>query len=280
VDCILALKLFLLLLSSAGPSSPPAQANAVTIDWLGSEQLPKVGSSSLAAQPSLSTNAVGDAMDFSQPSCRPWERGDLLHRLATFKPSTWASKPKAASSLACAQRGWVNIDMDKIECDSCGAHLIFTALTSWSPAEVANAGEAFAEQLDASHQTDCPWRGNSCADSLVQLHFTPSARLGGFKDRCEGLLQFISLPVIASSAIESMKLTRSHQIEHALSQSIVILCGELGYKTDGTTGIDVNHQDESCSYSQVYLFSFMLFLIQKIALEDGLHGDRFSFIFN
>lgn len=29
----------------------------------------------------------------------------------------------------------MNIDMDKIECESCGAHLIFTALTSWSPAE-------------------------------------------------------------------------------------------------------------------------------------------------
>jgi hypothetical protein len=99
VDCMLILKLFLLLLSSAGPSSPPAQTNVATIDWLGSEQLSKVGSSSLAAQPSLSTNAVGAAMDFSQSSCRPWERGDLLHRLATFKPSTWASKPKVASSL-------------------------------------------------------------------------------------------------------------------------------------------------------------------------------------
>jgi len=71
----------------------------------------------------------------SAPSCRPWERGDLLRRLATFKPSTWASKPKAASSLACAQRGWVNIDLDKIECESCGAHLIFNALMSWSPVE-------------------------------------------------------------------------------------------------------------------------------------------------
>lgn len=29
----------------------------------------------------------------------------------------------------------MNIDVDKIECESCGAHLIFTALTSWSPAE-------------------------------------------------------------------------------------------------------------------------------------------------
>ncbi|EAZ02787.1 hypothetical protein OsI_24913 [Oryza sativa Indica Group] len=240
--------------SSAGASSPPAQTNAASIDWLGGEPISKVESSSQIAphapRPSLSTNAAGAAVDFSQPSCRPWERGDLLRRLATFKSSTWASKPKAASSLACARRGWVNIEMDKIACESCGAHLIFTALTSWSPAEVANAGEAFAEQLDASHLGDCPWRGNSCADSLVQFHLTPSALVGGFKDRCDGLLQFISLPVIAKSAIESMKLTRSPQIDCVLSQAITILSGELGYKTDSTTGIDINHQDESCSYSQ------------------------------
>jgi hypothetical protein len=29
----------------------------------------------------------------------------------------------------------VNVDIDKIECESCGAHLIFSVLTSWSPAE-------------------------------------------------------------------------------------------------------------------------------------------------
>ncbi|TVU41371.1 hypothetical protein EJB05_14879 [Eragrostis curvula] len=239
--------------SSAGPASPPGQTNVASIDWLGADQVSKVGSSHVApdaCQPSLSTNAVGNTVDFCQSSCRPWERGDLLRRLATFKPSTWASKPKAASSLACARRGWVNIDMDKIECESCGAHLIFTALTSWSPAEVANAGEAFAEQLDASHQNDCPWRGNSCADSLVQFHLTPSALVGGFKDRCDGLLQFISLPIIASSAIDSMKHTRRAEIDRVLSQSVAILSGELGYKTDSTTGIDINHQDENCGYSQ------------------------------
>ncbi|KAL5196670.1 hypothetical protein ABZP36_000182 [Zizania latifolia] len=240
--------------SSAGASSPPAQTNTASIDWLGSEQLSKVGSSSHIAlhapQPSLSTNAAGAALDCSQPSCRPWERGDLLFRLATFKSSTWASKPKAASSLACARRGWVNIEMDTIECESCGAHLIFTSLTSWSPAEVANAGKAFAEQLDVSHQSDCPWRENSCADSLVQFHLTPSALVGGFKDRYDGLLQFKSLPVIASSSVESMKLTRSLQIDCVLSQSITILSGELDYKTDSTTGIDINQQNETSSYSQ------------------------------
>ncbi|RCV40564.1 hypothetical protein SEVIR_9G064300v4 [Setaria viridis] len=231
--------------SSAGASSPAMQTNI-------GRQASRVDSSSQVAahayHPSHSFDAAGTAMD-SAPSCRPWERGDLLRRLATFKPSTWASKPKAASSMACAQRGWVNFDLDKIECESCGAHLIFNALMSWSPVEVANAGEAFAEQLDAAHQNSCPWRGNSCADSLVQLPLTQSALIGGFKDRCDGLLQFTSLPVIASSAIENMRMTRSTQIDRLLSQSITFLSGVLGCKAESTAGVDT-HQDSSCSYSQ------------------------------
>jgi hypothetical protein len=67
---------------------------------LGSEQVSKAGSSHVvppASQPALSTNAGVAVADFSQSSCRPWERGDLLRRLATFKQSTWASKPKVIS---------------------------------------------------------------------------------------------------------------------------------------------------------------------------------------
>lgn len=62
-------------------------------------QASRVDSSSQVAahanHPSHSFDAAGTAMD-SAPSCRPWERGDLLRRLATFKPSTWASKPKVS----------------------------------------------------------------------------------------------------------------------------------------------------------------------------------------
>lgn len=28
------------------------------------------------------------------PLCRPWDRGDLMRRLATFKSMTWFAKPK------------------------------------------------------------------------------------------------------------------------------------------------------------------------------------------
>lgn len=85
--------------SSAGASSPAIPTNAGgSTDWFGQGQNSKGGSlSRIGSQPmhtSLSTNADGSALGSSQPSCRPWERGDLLRRLSTFKPGNWFGKPK------------------------------------------------------------------------------------------------------------------------------------------------------------------------------------------
>ncbi|XP_073107735.1 uncharacterized protein [Elaeis guineensis] len=240
--------------SSAGASSAAAPTNMPSIDWHGSAHGSKAASlSCFGPQPlrtSLSTNAGGSALGSSLPSCRPWERGDLLRRLATFKPSNWFAKPKAASSLACARRGWMNTDMDRIECESCGMQLTFNALASWTPCEVDHAGEAFAEQLDAGHKGTCPWRGNSCANSLVQFPPTPpSALIGGYKDRCDGLLQFHSLPVITSSAVETMRFTRSSQIDRLLSQPHTFLSGELACKADSAPGLEIPRHDAFWSHS-------------------------------
>ncbi|CAI9265244.1 unnamed protein product [Lactuca saligna] len=98
---------------------------------------------------------------------------------------------QAASSLACASRGWANLDIDKIE----------------------YLGEEFANQLDEGYQVICPWRGNSCAESLVQFPPTPpSALIGGYKDRCDGLFQFLYLSIVASSTLDQMKVSRGLEI--------------------------------------------------------------------
>ncbi|KAJ6825734.1 uncharacterized protein M6B38_375195 [Iris pallida] len=240
--------------SSAAASSPAVPPNVGSIDWFGSAQGSKAGSrSGIGPQPpraSLSRTAGGSNRGSSQPSCRPWERGDLLRRLGTYKPLNWSGKLKGANSLSCARRGWVNIDTDKIECEACGAQLTFTALASSIQDEVDSAGEAFAEQLDAAHRVACPWKGNCCADSLVQFPPTPpSALIGGYKDRCDGLLQFPSLPLIASSAIETMKLTRSTQIDRFLSQSHAFSSGDLGFKADSTPVLESSREDAFCSHS-------------------------------
>ncbi|XP_057806739.1 uncharacterized protein LOC131021529 [Salvia miltiorrhiza] len=85
--------------SSAGASSPAVPTNAGSSDGLGQVQNSKGGwsLSRIGSQPmhtSLSTSAGGSALGSSQPSCRPWERGDLLRRLSTFKPANWFGKPK------------------------------------------------------------------------------------------------------------------------------------------------------------------------------------------
>jgi hypothetical protein len=48
---------------------------------------------------------------------RPWDRGDLFRRLATFRSSTWFCKPAAISPVECARRGWTNTAADLLTCE-------------------------------------------------------------------------------------------------------------------------------------------------------------------
>ncbi|VFQ80783.1 unnamed protein product [Cuscuta campestris] len=238
--------------SSAGASSPAFPLNVGSTDWAahGSKAGSVSRAGSLPIGTSLSTSAGGSVLGSSQPSCRPWERGDLLRRLSTFKPTDWFGRPKDAGSLACARRGWINVDVDKIECESCGANLKLTSSTTWTPSEVDIAGEDFANKLDEGHKVTCPWRGNSCAESLVQFPPTPpSALVGGFKDRSDGLLQFTSLPIVAASAIEHMRVSRGSEIDSFLAQSQALGSAETFFRPEVVSGAE-NSRDVFLIYSR------------------------------
>ncbi|XP_030439593.1 uncharacterized protein LOC115661459 [Syzygium oleosum] len=236
--------------SSAGASSPAIPANAGSVEWMG--QTSKAGSQSFAGwhppKASLSTTGAGSALGSSQASCRPWERGDLLRRLATFNPSNWFGKPKDASSLACARRGWISIGLDTIECESCGASLNYDPSAFVVHSGAGSSGEDFAKQLDGGHKASCPWRGNSCPESLAQFPPTPpSALIGGYKDRCDGLLQFSALPVVSATVVEQMQLSRGSQIDRFLAHSQTYVAGELGYKSEYVYGMEPSFKDENIS---------------------------------
>ncbi|KAL2943518.1 Nuclear-interacting partner of ALK [Bienertia sinuspersici] len=241
--------------SSAGASSPAVPSYFGGTDGSGHGPGSKTGSqSAVGTQPlwtSLSTSAGGSALGSSQPSCRPWERGDLLRRLATFKPGNWFGKPKAASSLSCARRGWVNIGIDNIECETCGANLNYVATVGWMSSEADGAAEEFSKQLDLGHTGTCPWRGNSCPDSLVQFPPTPPpALIGGYKDRCDGLLQFAALPVVAASAIELMHNSHGPQIDRFLVNAVNFLIGEPSIKPENVAGLDSSRDEAFSLYSR------------------------------
>ncbi|CAN1821733.1 Zinc finger C3HC-type protein 1-like, partial [Linum perenne] len=215
--------------SSAGASSRAGPVSGGKKEKSGNAFDSKLASLTGMGSKLPGTSILGSA----RLACRPWERGDLLRRLATFNPSSWYGKPKATSSLACAQRGWMNVDVDKIVCESCGASLSFVLLPSWTKAEVKDAEETFAKQLDTGHGVNCPWRGHSCLESIVQFPPTPqSALIGGYKDRCDGLLQFQLLPIVAASAVELMRVSRGPLIDRFLSQSQNPTVGEGDQKLE------------------------------------------------
>lgn len=127
-------------------------------------------------------------------------------------------------------------------------------------AEVENAVEAFAKQLDVGHQASCHWRGNSCPESLVQFPPTPqSALIGGYKDRCDGLLQFQFLPIVAASAVELMRLSRGPLVDRFLSLSQNFTVGEGDFKPDGIPELEASRDGAFCLYSRVrYIYALFL----------------------
>ncbi|KDP20069.1 hypothetical protein JCGZ_05838 [Jatropha curcas] len=157
------------------------------------------------------------------PLCRPWDRGDLMRRVATFKSMTWFAKPKAVSAVNCARRGWVNIDMDIIGCEACGARLLFSTPSSWTQQQVEKAALVFSLKLDNGHKLLCPWIDNACDERLAEFPPTPPPVLvDKFKERSSALLQLLALPVISFSAMEYM---RSTQLEDFLRQSPILHYG-------------------------------------------------------
>ncbi|MCD9559465.1 hypothetical protein HAX54_017424 [Datura stramonium] len=222
-------------------SSPAVPTNAGGTDWFAQAQGSKAASlSRIGSQPmwtSVSNSAGGSGFQDHHNSCRPWERGDLLRRLSTFQPTNWfanlsshfgtrdyrlsmSNLPcfKASSSLACARRGWVNVDVDTIECEACGANLKFVSSTIWTPEEADIAGEEFAKKLEEGHKATCPWRGNSCAESLVQFPPTPpSALIGGYKDHAVmDYFSFLHFQLWLHLQL-SIRISRSSEIDRLLA---------------------------------------------------------------
>ncbi|KAF8389816.1 hypothetical protein HHK36_024335 [Tetracentron sinense] len=157
------------------------------------------------------------------PMCRPWDRGDLLKRLATFKSMTWFGKPKVVSAVNCARRGWINVEMDIIACEACGARLLFSTPSSWTQQQVEKAAAVFSLRLDNGHKLLCPWIDNACDETLAHFPPTPAPVLvDGYRERSSALLRLSALPVISSSAIDYM---RSPHLEHFLEHFSMLECG-------------------------------------------------------
>lgn len=193
------------------------------------------------------------------PPCRPWDRADLMRRLATFKAMTWFAKPKVISPVNCARRGWINIEPDVITCEACEARLLFSTPSSWAPQQVEKAAAVFSLKLDNGHKLLCPWIDNICDESLALFPPTPPPVLvENYHEGFSSLLRLSALPRISCSSLESMK-KRSPQLEQFLlkpfSSSVVLKGGFI--LTEDSTIKDLDHtfQDADTYYQALKIIS-------------------------
>ena len=71
--------------------------------------------------------------------------------------------------MVCVQRGWMNVDMGVIVCESYGSRLSYISLSFEMLAEVDSAGEAFGKQQDTEHAVDSSWKGEYLPRKYVRI---------------------------------------------------------------------------------------------------------------
>ncbi|XP_016485951.2 uncharacterized protein LOC107806325 [Nicotiana tabacum] len=208
------------------PKSKPNSTSACGVQLSRGKKRPDMSSAFASVDPKLrgkavnkhnlfATNSSGEA-----PPCRPWDRDDLFTRIATFKAMTWFAKPKAISSVNCARRGWINVDMDTIACEACGSRMLFSTPPSWSQQQIDKAALVFSLKLDSGHKLLCPWIDNVCDEKLADFPPTATAMLvDQYKIRHSVLSQLAALPVISPKAVASL---RRPQLEQFLRESLTV----------------------------------------------------------
>lgn len=223
-------------------------------------------------EPKSSSNVVPTSSQ--SPLCRPWDRGDLIRRLATFKAMTWFAKPQVINALNCARRGWINVDIDTIACEACGARFLFSTPSAWDRRQVEKLAAVFSLKLDKGHKLLCPWIDNICDETLVQFPPTPPPVLvDKFKERCSALLQLSFLPVISSSAKEHL---RTPQLEKILEQSLVLPNENVSTEISRAECLGEEHDEDSKKYYQAQKLISLCGWEPRILpyVVDTGHGSR------
>lgn len=124
---------------------------------------------------------------------------------------------------------------------------IFTYTSLYS---VEKAALVFSLKLDSGHKLLCPWRGNTCDETMTRFPPTPPQVLvDNYKERCSALLQLSALPKISQSAVDCMK---SSPLDYFLKDSSVL---EGGSGSANNSEIEnLSSQHELKLYYQVYKF--------------------------
>ncbi|KAK6354896.1 hypothetical protein TWF696_004026 [Orbilia brochopaga] len=188
-----------------------AAANAMTQD-APRPQTPMTNSRASSVAPSGRTSPK--PIKVAAAKYAPWDRGDFLQRLETFRSvSSWSTKPERINEVAWAKRGWVCMQNGKnrVRCTShCGGELVVKVdfdgfevvgdsgddLDQDIDAEAAQGEEdklealvsKYEELIITGHEEGCLWRKRGCDKAIYRLPLQPATEArAGFYARYRSL---------------------------------------------------------------------------------------------
>ena len=153
-------------------------------------------STSITRPPVVALQAQPPAMkeDREPPNFAPWDRGQFLKRLATFRHvDKWRSKEEKVNEVQWAKRGWSCVGKEKVCCVGGCERQIVIILESdreakedtdtgkpkeggddeedddWREQARAQLVDKYAEMITTAHERGCQWQRRGCDGTLIAM---------------------------------------------------------------------------------------------------------------
>ncbi|GFT86912.1 NIPA-like protein [Nephila pilipes] len=137
-------------------------------------------------------------------------------RISTYiQGQKWVRRPLVISPAVCSQYGWLCINTNLLECETCGAKLCTPEPKIELYESYKACIEKILENLKASHKTHCPWPLTPAPEFLLKMLPMPKEEsLKHFMRRLKCSLEFFShYPKLKEGISSILGLEKQHVLE-------------------------------------------------------------------
>ena len=137
------------------------------------------------------TSSTGMNGDSKLPNFAPWDRGQFLERLKTYRHvDKWRGKPEKINEVQWSKRGWSCVGKERVCCvGGCSKEVVITLESSrengandggkaedpedsdeddndWREKAYAQLVEKYTEMITSAHDGGCLWRRRGCDGTM------------------------------------------------------------------------------------------------------------------
>ncbi|GIX78278.1 NIPA-like protein [Caerostris extrusa] len=141
------------------------------------------------------------------------EEKNFNKRISTYiEGQKWMRKPLSISPAVCSQHGWICINSNLLECETCGAKLCCPELNIEFYDAYKACIEKLLQDLKSNHKAYCPWPLTPAPDCFLQMPTLPKEEsFKHFTRRLKSSFQCLSdFPQIQDEIFSLLGLEKHH----------------------------------------------------------------------